>query len=34
VIADVCNRRVPALLPVGDRQQASCFLYHDVEAVS
>jgi peptide/nickel transport system ATP-binding protein len=34
VIADVCNRRVPALQPVGDRQRASCFLYHDVEAAS
>ena len=28
----VCDERVPALRPVGDRQQASCFLYHDVEA--
>jgi peptide/nickel transport system ATP-binding protein len=34
VIADVCDRRVPALQPVGDRQQASCFLHHDVEAAS
>jgi peptide/nickel transport system ATP-binding protein len=31
VIADVCQRRVPALQPV-DRQRVSCFLYHDVEA--
>jgi peptide/nickel transport system ATP-binding protein len=30
----VCNQRIPALRPVGDRQQASCFLYHDVEATS
>ncbi len=30
----VCDQRVPALRPVGDRQQASCFLYHDVEATS
>jgi oligopeptide/dipeptide ABC transporter ATP-binding protein len=28
----VCDRRVPALEPVGDGQWASCFLYHDVEA--
>jgi oligopeptide/dipeptide ABC transporter ATP-binding protein len=31
VIADVCDRRVPALQPVGERQRASCFLYHDVD---
>jgi peptide/nickel transport system ATP-binding protein len=30
----VCDQRVPALCPVGDQQQASCFLYHDVEATS
>ena len=30
----VCDQRVPALRPVGDKQQASCFLYHDVEATS
>jgi oligopeptide/dipeptide ABC transporter ATP-binding protein len=30
----VCDQRVPALRPVGDQQQASCFLYHDVEATS
>jgi hypothetical protein len=29
----VCDQKVPALRPVGDRQQASCFLYHD-EAVA
>jgi oligopeptide/dipeptide ABC transporter ATP-binding protein len=33
-MAGVCDARVPALRPVGDRQQVSCFLYHDVEAVS
>jgi oligopeptide/dipeptide ABC transporter ATP-binding protein len=33
-IPGVCDARVPALRPVGDRQQASCFLYHDVEATS
>jgi peptide/nickel transport system ATP-binding protein len=32
VIADVCDRRVPALQPVGEEQRASCFLYHDVDA--
>jgi len=26
----VCNRRMPSLQPVNDRQSASCFLYHDV----
>jgi peptide/nickel transport system ATP-binding protein len=31
-IADVCDRRVPALQPVGEEQRASCFLYHDVDA--
>ena len=30
----VCDRRVPALRPVGERLQASCFLHHDVEATS
>ena len=30
----VCDERVPALRPVGEQQQASCFLYHDVEATS
>jgi peptide/nickel transport system ATP-binding protein len=30
----VCDRRVPALQPVGDRQSASCFLYSDAEAPS
>jgi peptide/nickel transport system ATP-binding protein len=34
VIAGVCDQRVPALRPVGERQQASCFLYHDAEATS
>ena len=34
VMRDVCDRRVPALRPVGDRQQASCFLYHDAEATA
>jgi peptide/nickel transport system ATP-binding protein len=33
-MAGVCDERVPALRPVGERQQASCFLYHDVEAPS
>ncbi len=27
----VCSQRVPSLQPVGERQSASCFLYHDVE---
>jgi hypothetical protein len=30
----VCDERVPALRPAGERQQVSCFLYHDVEAPS
>jgi peptide/nickel transport system ATP-binding protein len=30
----VCERRVPDLQPVGERQLASCFLYSDVEAAS
>jgi peptide/nickel transport system ATP-binding protein len=29
VRAGVCARRIPRLLPVGARQSASCFLYHD-----
>jgi peptide/nickel transport system ATP-binding protein len=29
-----CDQRLPALQPVGDRQLASCFLYHDVERSS
>jgi oligopeptide/dipeptide ABC transporter ATP-binding protein len=33
-MAGVCDERVPALRPVGEHQQASCFLYHDVEASS
>jgi peptide/nickel transport system ATP-binding protein len=33
-MAGVCDERVPALRPVGERQQVSCFLYHDVEAPS
>ena len=33
-MAGVCDERVPALRPVGERQQASCFLYHDVEVPS
>jgi peptide/nickel transport system ATP-binding protein len=33
-MAAVCDERVPALRPVGEHQQASCFLYHDVEAPS
>ena len=28
-LAGVCARQVPRLLPVGPRQSASCFLYHD-----
>jgi peptide/nickel transport system ATP-binding protein len=31
VIRGECDRRVPALQPVGERQHASCFLHHDVE---
>jgi peptide/nickel transport system ATP-binding protein len=34
VVRGVCDQRVPAIRPVGDRQQASCFLYHDEEAAS
>jgi oligopeptide/dipeptide ABC transporter ATP-binding protein len=30
----VCDRRVPDLQPVGDRQSVSCFLYSDAEAAS
>jgi len=26
-----CELRTPALLPVGEKQSASCFLYHDAE---
>lgn len=26
-----CDTRTPALLPVGEKQSASCFLYHDAE---
>ena len=33
-IQGVCDERVPALRPVGERQRVSCFLYHDVEASS
>lgn len=33
-IAGKCDVRTPALEPVGDNQLVSCFLYHDVEAVS
>jgi oligopeptide/dipeptide ABC transporter ATP-binding protein len=29
-LPDVCRQRVPSLQPVGGRQSASCFLYHDV----
>ncbi len=29
-LPEVCARRVPSLQPVGPRQLASCFLYHDV----
>jgi oligopeptide/dipeptide ABC transporter ATP-binding protein len=32
VIRGMCEQRVPALRPVGERQLASCFLYHDVAA--
>jgi oligopeptide/dipeptide ABC transporter ATP-binding protein len=31
VLPDRCAARVPALRPVGGRQEASCFLYHDSE---
>ena len=34
LVRGVCDQRVPALRPVGERQQASCFLYHDAEASS
>jgi peptide/nickel transport system ATP-binding protein len=34
IVRGVCDQRVPALRPVGEHQQASCFLYHDVEAAS
>ena len=30
VLPGQCTSRVPSLQPVGERQQASCFLYHDV----
>ncbi len=33
-IAGECDRRTPALQAVGERQRASCFLYHDAEAPS
>ena len=26
---DICNRRMPSLQPVNERQAASCFLYHE-----
>jgi peptide/nickel transport system ATP-binding protein len=29
-----CDARIPALLPVGERQLVSCFLHHDVERSS
>jgi peptide/nickel transport system ATP-binding protein len=29
-MSDVCDRRIPALHPVNERQSASCFLYHDI----
>jgi oligopeptide/dipeptide ABC transporter ATP-binding protein len=29
-----CDVRTPALLPVGEKQLASCFLYHDVEVAA
>ena len=32
VIRGVCDQRVPELLPIGDRQRGSCFLYQHVEA--
>ena len=34
IVRGVCDQRVPALLPVGQAQLASCFLYHDTEAPS
>jgi peptide/nickel transport system ATP-binding protein len=34
VMQGVCERRVPALRPVGEGQSASCFLYSDAEASS
>jgi peptide/nickel transport system ATP-binding protein len=34
IVRGVCDQRVPALRPVGELQQASCFLYHDMEAAS
>jgi len=30
-LPDTCARRVPRLMPVGERQSASCFLYHEEE---
>jgi oligopeptide/dipeptide ABC transporter ATP-binding protein len=33
-MAGVCDERVPALRLASERQQVSCFLYHDVEAPS
>jgi len=32
ILRGTCDQRVPALRPVGEHQQASCFLYHDAEA--
>jgi len=34
IVQGVCDQRVPALRPVGEHQQVSCFLYHDTEATS
>ena len=34
IIQGACDQRIPALRPVGEHQQVSCFLYHDVEATS
>jgi oligopeptide/dipeptide ABC transporter ATP-binding protein len=34
IVQGVCDQRVPALGPVGEHQEASCFLYHDTEATS
>ncbi|MCX6032474.1 MAG: ABC transporter ATP-binding protein [Chloroflexi bacterium] len=30
----VCDRQTPALLPVGEKQLVSCFLYHNVEVTA
>jgi oligopeptide/dipeptide ABC transporter ATP-binding protein len=34
IIRDRCDQRIPALCPVGEHQQVSCFLHHDTETAS